>query len=114
MRDLTKAEVPTDHQAELRRRWRAVNKAQDRARAALAAAGVPVWELARHLPRVDWQQFEGLRCGAKGKRMGRPCALRDIHANGRCKFHGGMSTGPKTPEGKARCADNGRKLKRSS
>lgn len=25
---------------------------------------------------------------------------------GRCKWHGGLSTGPKTLEGKAKCADN--------
>ena len=25
--------------------------------------------------------------------------------NGRCKFHGGLSTGPKTPEGKAKIAE---------
>jgi hypothetical protein len=24
--------------------------------------------------------------------------------NGRCRMHGGPSTGPRTPEGKARCA----------
>ena len=31
----------------------------------------------------------------------------------RCKFHGGMSTGPKTPEGKARSAQNGKKRRSS-
>ena len=39
-------------------------------------------------------------CGAK-TRMGRPCIATGL-ANGRCKKHGGLSTGAKTPEGKAK------------
>lgn len=35
-------------------------------------------------------------------RAGTPCKRKDIYSNGRCKYHGGMSTGAKTPEGKAR------------
>src|SRR4030095_6651540 len=35
-------------------------------------------------------------CGARRKRDGQPCIAKPL-ANGRCKFHGGMSTGPKTP-----------------
>ncbi|WP_083918238.1 HGGxSTG domain-containing protein [Methylosarcina fibrata] len=48
----------------------------------------------------------GLQCGAK-TRAGTPCKLKAIYANGRCKWHGGESTGPKTPEGKRRSAMNG-------
>lgn len=40
-------------------------------------------------------------CGAK-TRAGTPCKMRSIYANGRCKLHGGLSTGAKTTEGKAR------------
>lgn len=47
------------------------------------------------------------RCGAKTKLTGRPCKRRDIETNGRCKLHGGLSTGPKTIEGKTRSARNG-------
>lgn len=50
--------------------------------------------------RGDW-----CRCGAKTKRMGLPCRARAM-ANGRCKYHGGLSTGPKTLEGKARALAN--------
>jgi hypothetical protein len=32
-------------------------------------------------------------CGAKAKSTGKPCKLAPL-LNGRCKFHGGMSTGP--------------------
>jgi hypothetical protein len=41
------------------------------------------------------------RCNAK-TRKGNPCQARGMGKGGRCRFHGGMSTGPKTPEGKAR------------
>jgi len=56
------------------------------------------------------EECVGLRCGAK-TRAGTPCKLRSIYDNGRCKFHGGLSTGPKTPEGKKRSAMNGFKPK---
>src|SRR4051794_25575601 len=45
------------------------------------------------------------RCGAKSKRTGLPCRAAGIKkaegVYGRCQFHGGRSTGPKTAEGKA-------------
>lgn len=50
-----------------------------------------------------------LTCGATGKRSGKPCGRRDVFSNGRCRLHGGLSTGPKTAEGLARSAANGRK-----
>lgn len=40
-------------------------------------------------------------CGAKNRR-GQPCGCKQLYPNGRCRFHGGPSTGPKTPEGKQR------------
>jgi hypothetical protein len=46
-----------------------------------------------------------LRCGAK-TRKGTPCAIRAIYLNGRCKHHGGLSTGPRTIAGKAASRDN--------
>ncbi len=47
-----------------------------------------------------------LACGANARHKGSPCTLAAGHGTnhvgyGRCKFHGGSSTGPKTPEGKA-------------
>ncbi len=41
------------------------------------------------------------RCGARRKYDGKPCQAKAL-ANGRCKYHGGLSTGPKTPEGRQR------------
>lgn len=45
------------------------------------------------------------RCGAHSRRSGKPCQAQAL-ANGRCRFHGGLSTGPKTQEGKARSMAN--------
>src|SRR4030095_17078900 len=38
------------------------------------------------------------RCGARSKRTSKPCRGAAM-PNGRCKLHGGKSTGPRTPEG---------------
>ena len=46
------------------------------------------------------------RCQAMSKRTGKQCgaaADRQSKAS-RCKWHGGRSTGPKTKEGRAKCA----------
>ena len=42
------------------------------------------------------------KCGARN-RQGKPCQGFGM-GNGRCKFHGGMSSGPKTEAGKRRIA----------
>ena len=42
-------------------------------------------------------------CGAQN-RQGRSCAIRVEPGKARCRFHGGLSTGPVTAEGKARIA----------
>ena len=57
------------------------------------------------------EALRGLPCGAK-TRSGTPCKLTCIYSNGRCKLHGGLSTGPTTKEGKARAAANGNAPKR--
>jgi len=49
-------------------------------------------------------------CGAK-TRAGTPCKMTAIYENGRCKLHGGLSTGPKTKEGKKRSSMNAKKHK---
>jgi hypothetical protein len=50
--------------------------------------------------------LKALRCGAR-TRAGTPCKQKAIYTNGRCKWHGGLSTGPRTPDGKKRSALNG-------
>jgi len=49
----------------------------------------------------------GLRCGAKTRR-GTPCKAPVCWWRGilRCKLHGGMSTGARSPEGRARALAN--------
>jgi len=83
------------------------------------------WELfERHQSSLDrdierriaeWEEREAIRaskrrvrCGAK-TRKGTPCRNMSEPGRKRCKFHGGMSTGPKTAEGKARIAEAQRK-----
>jgi hypothetical protein len=52
-------------------------------------------------------------CGAKARsRGGQPC-LQPAMKNGRCRFHGGLSTGAKTPEGRARLVTNFKHGRRS-
>ena len=38
-------------------------------------------------------------CGAYARSTGESCRAKAL-TNGRCKNHGGLSTGPKTPEGR--------------
>lgn len=51
--------------------------------------------------------LRGLECGA-ATRAGTPCKQIAIYINGRCKWHGGLSTGPKTEAGKRAAAANGK------
>jgi hypothetical protein len=43
-------------------------------------------------------------CCAK-TRAGAPCIMRVVPGKRRCRFHGGLSTGPRTVEGRARIAE---------
>jgi hypothetical protein len=47
-------------------------------------------------PPGDYQKAP--RCGAKTRR-GTACQCPGMRTNGRCRVHGGLSTGPKTREG---------------
>jgi hypothetical protein len=51
----------------------------------------------------------GMKCEAK-TRSGAPCKNDGTNwGNGRCKYHGGASTGPVTPEGMKRVSRNSQK-----
>lgn len=62
--------------------------------------------------KAGWMRKPRLtvKCGDNGgrNRLDLPCGCRQLFrrgkpdSKGRCKFHGGMLTGPKTPEGRAR------------
>lgn len=57
-------------------------------------------------PRKQQRGTARVVCGAKRHRDGEPCQALSEPGKRRCRFHGGRSTGPKTAEGKARCAAN--------
>lgn len=92
----------------LRKLWREYNAAHEEAFAAWRDRGYPYPP--PKLPPMP-PELVGLTCGAT-TRAGTPCKRKDIYENGRCPLHGGLSTGPTTPEGKAKAAENGRKPKR--
>lgn len=56
------------------------------------------------------EELRGMTCGAK-TRAGTPCRQKGIYENGRCKLHGGLSTGPRTKRGKRRASLNWKKRK---
>ncbi len=45
------------------------------------------------------------QCAARSKRTGIQCRAPAMKEKTCCKAHGGKSTGPKTPEGRQRCAE---------
>jgi hypothetical protein len=54
------------------------------------------------------EELHALTCGAR-TRAGTPCKRRDLYRSGRCKLHGGFSTGPRTAEGKAIASSNAKR-----
>lgn len=44
-------------------------------------------------------------CGAFARSTGKPCKRKAL-PNGRCRNHGGLSTGPRTADGKAKALAN--------
>ncbi len=95
-----------DVQAEARKAWVAQQKAWKTAYARLEAEGVPVGQMAGRLPVFDCSLFVGLVCGARSRQTGQPCRLTVLCAGGRCRYHGGRSTGPRSAEGKAKVTAN--------
>ena len=47
---------------------------------------------------------EIMKCGAKLRSSGQLCPLAAVSGKSKCSGHGGLSTGPRTAEGKARIA----------
>ena len=45
------------------------------------------------------------KCNAVIARTGHTCGAKPIEGRYKCTKHGGKSTGPKTPEGRQRCAE---------
>jgi hypothetical protein len=94
---------------EQRKCFRAYHEESTRIFKAWADAGYPrPYPKSPELPA----DLVGLQCGAKTKRAGTPCKLNSIYLNGRCKYHGGMSTGPKTDLGKKKSSQNAKKARK--
>src|SRR6516164_8363123 len=66
-----------------------------------AAARALMHERAMLWPAALEAAKQSLQCGAK-TRAGTPCKRKGIGKGGRCIKHAGASTGPRTPEGRAR------------
>ena len=75
-------------------------------RARREQSDIPGWRRTEDFPPVP-EAFADLTCGAK-TRAGTPCKQITLYWSGRCKFHGGLSTGPKTEVGKAKARENGK------
>ncbi len=58
----------------------------------------------RHETKRTAQARQCVVCGAC-TRKGQPCRMLSEPGRRRCKFHGGKSTGPRTPGGRARIAE---------
>jgi hypothetical protein len=76
-------------------------------------AGYDIWSgeirlwwssLKRERPRCGARCRDGSSC--KAPPVWDKCLDRPV--NGRCRMHGGLSTGPKTPEGRWRIAESNR------
>ena len=57
------------------------------------------------LAEAEWAEYRATRCNARTRR-GTRCIRLGRHRGGRCRNHGGLSTGPRTPEGQARALAN--------
>jgi hypothetical protein len=56
------------------------------------------------------EELRGMTCGAKTRAV-TPCKQKGMYDNGRCKLHGGLSTGPRTKRGERRSSLNWKKRK---
>lgn len=78
------------HHAALRKLWKDYCKANEALAVAWIAKGMPHGQpISLPFP----EELRGLTCGAK-TRAGTPCKRRDLYKSGRCRLHGGLSTGP--------------------
>lgn len=75
------------------------------ARAELQRQLVELHSGGRQLVSAELAEFIETRCGAR-TRKGSPCRRKGNGRGGRCSNHGGLSTGPRTPEGRRRSLEN--------
>ncbi len=83
-------------------RWRSAQ--------AIKAAKSNAWKMrfgAEHVAAEARGRRRKLKCGARTRR-GTACKRKAL-ANGKCRNHGGLSTGPRTKAGRARIAEAARR-----
>lgn len=66
----------------------------------------PKWLIAR-------ESRQRVICAAQRRRDGKPCQAKSEPGKRRCKWHGGRSTGPKTPDGRQRALANLRQFRQA-
>lgn len=81
----------TSYEDALRKLWKSYHKANETVALAWLSGGMPRGQPSS-LPFPA--ELIGMTCGAK-TRAGTPCKRRDLYDCGRCRLHGGLSTGPK-------------------
>jgi hypothetical protein len=78
------------------------------------AAWAPTPEQQRRLSSTVLHGSSRRLCGAWCKSAGRLCVAPVVDGRWRCRVHGGLSSGAKTPEGRARIAGQGRRVLREA
>ena len=66
--------------------------------------------MAKKISHQKWLEMVAAKdgyCSAKTRR-GTPCRRKDLYHSGRCRLHGGLSSGPRSSEGKSRSSKNGK------
>lgn len=70
----------------------------------ITQAHLRIFQFAQLMRSAAHAQMHRQECGALTRR-GMACKLKSERGVARCRLHGGLSTGPKTTEGKARIAE---------
>lgn len=77
-------------------------------RARMSKFGWPVAYFRQEKQRWEWAMrvLERRPCGAARRRDGKPCRALNVAGRRRCRWHGGLSTGPRSDEGRLRALAN--------
>lgn len=73
----------------------------------IARKNLANYNVQRVIRLLGGKRVDAKRCGAHARSTGEPCQMKPVLGKTRCKLHGGLSSGAKTPEGKKRSAANG-------
>lgn len=87
------------------------NRRQVRARAYETGGSAGVLRPSARARMTSIAPTQRVICGATRHRDGQPCQAKSVPGKRRCRFHGGMSTGPRTAEGRGRSMANLRQNK---